>query len=117
MILAVLAVCSILNCIYIENVTKELLRLESEFPQKDEDGKREASYAIENAEALWESAKERLLFVAKASYVNAITNALNNTRDFYENGSSSDYLISRSNFTEAVMSMRYCESLSIFSVI
>ena len=78
-ILAVLMICSVLNCIYIDKVTAKLLELEACFPEKLDDSACSPALAIEQAEELWESAKPRLLCAAKAGYITAVTAALYNT--------------------------------------
>ena len=59
----------------------------------------------------------RLLFTVKASYINSVTLAMENTRDFYLNGSSSDYNSSRSLLVEALRVMQASDSLKLTSII
>ncbi len=117
MIMLSLGICSVINCIYIDKITSELLELESVFPSKSTDGKAPASQTIETAYELWQKSMPRLLCTVKASYINAITLAIENTRDFYLNGSSSDYNSSRSLLVEALKVMQASDSLKLTSII
>ncbi len=116
-ILAVLMICSVLNCIYIEKLTSKLLDLEASFPEKSDDNECPPSQAMEQAEELWEAAKPRLLCAAKAGYITAITAALYNTCDYYEHGSPADYIAARRILVEAVTALRVSDSLKLSSII
>ncbi len=116
-ILAVLMICSVLNCIYIDKVTAKLLDLEACFPEKLDDSACSPALAIEQAEELWESAKPRLLCAAKAGYITAVTAALYNTCDYYEHGSSADYIAARRILVEAITALRISDSLNFSSII
>ncbi len=116
-ILALLLVSSVLNCLYIDRLTGKLLALEACFPDKAEEGILPPSAAILEAEALWESSRPRLLAAAKAGYITAVTTALRNTRDFYENGTPADYIAARRMLIEAVTALRVSDSLRFSSII
>lgn len=116
-ILAVLMVCSVLNCIYIEKLTSKLLDLEASFPEKSDDTECPPSWEIKQAEALWESARPRLLCAAKAGYITSVTSALYNACDYYEHGSPADYIAARRLLVEAITALRVSDSLKFFSII
>ena len=116
-ILVALLISSVINCFYIDKISDKMLDIEKSFPEKIEDGELPPSEKINEAVKLWESSKDRLLASAKASYVNTITNSLNSVRDYYENGSPSDYISARSQLIEAIKNLKTSDSLKLSSII
>ena len=66
-LLAVLMVCSVLNCFYIDRVTGKMLALCAEFPEKAAEGEEEMPEVLKAALSEWEKAKPRLRAASKAS--------------------------------------------------
>ena len=116
-ILAVLLICSVINCVYIDRISNKLLELEKSFPTKDEEGKLPPSDIITEAQNLWESSKDRLSAAAKSNYIYTITASLNSVCDFYENGSPADYISARSQLIEAIKILKASDSLKFSSII
>ena len=54
-LLAVLMVCSVLNCFYIDRVTGKMLALCAEFPEKAAEGEEEMPEVLKAALSEWES--------------------------------------------------------------
>lgn len=53
-LLAVLMVCSVLNCFYIDRVTGKMLALCAEFPEKAAEGEEEMPEVLKAALSEWE---------------------------------------------------------------
>ena len=116
-ILAILLLCSVINCIYIDRLAVKMLEFEGMFPEKSSDGECPSSEIINECLSLWNESKPRLLAAAKNSYINAISAALNNAADFYEHGASADYIAARHLFGEAVKSLQMSDSLNLLGII
>lgn len=116
-LLAVLLVCSVLNCFYIDRVTEKMLTLCEQFPEKHFDGEEPLSESIELAVSEWEKARPRLRAASKAGYIYSVTTALYNTRDYYLHGTHCDYIAAKNQLVEALMALRVSDSLSFSSII
>lgn len=116
-LLAVLMVCSVLNCFYIDRVTGKMLDLCAEFPEKLSDGEEEMPEAIEEALSEWEKAMPRLRAASKASYIFSVSTALSSTRDYYLHGTPDDYISAKNQLIEALKALRVSDSLSFSSII
>lgn len=114
---AILVTGTVLNCLYLEKVTDELLDLEKAFPTKTEDGKSSPASAIEHARELWQKALSKIQLGANTKYLNAVTTALDNLTDYYEHGTAADYIAARSQFVESLKSLKRSDSLSLGNII
>ena len=116
-LLAVLMVCSVLNCFYIDRVTGKMLALCAEFPEKLSDGEEELPEAIGLALKEWEASKPRLRAASKASYIFSVSTALSSTRDYYLHGTPDDYITAKNQLIEALKALQVSDSLSLSSII
>ena len=107
-LLAVLMVCSVLNCFYIDRVTGKMLALCAEFPEKAAEGEEEMPEVLKAALSEWEKAKPRLRAASKASYIFTVSTALSSTRDYF---SAKNQLI------EALKALQVSDSLSFSGII
>ena len=116
-LLFLMITATVLNCIYLEKITNNLLDLEKQFPEKAEDGKSSPAAAIDRAKELWEEAFPKIQIGANMRYLNAVSTALNHLCDHYENGSVADYIAARTQFIEAIKTLKHSDSLSIGNII
>ena len=116
-LLAVLMVCSVLNCFYIDRVTGKMLALCAEFPEKAAEGEEEMPEVLKTALSEWEEAKPRLRAASKASYIFTVSTALSSTRDYYLHGSPDDYISAKNQLIEALKALQVSDSLSFSGII
>ncbi len=116
-LLAILMVCSVLNCFYIDRVTGKMLALCAEFPEKAAEGEEEMPEVLKAALSEWEKAKPRLRAASKASYIFTVSTALSSTRDYYLHGSPDDYISAKNQLIEALKALQVSDSLSFSGII
>ncbi len=115
-VFAVVVCASVLHALCVSSVTDRLDDMETSFPQKENE-KNAPDPTLRQAEAYWSKMRRRLSFTVNARYLNAVTNALRNVIDYYEEGSVSDYEASRSLLREAVGALRISDTVDLASII
>ena len=116
-LLAVLAGCAVINCIYIDRTVDKLTALEKSFPEKNQEGELQLSDELKSAVTTWENAAKCIGCTSNMKYINAVTLALDNLTDFYKHGSPADYIAARHLFIESLKALKNADSLSLISSI
>ncbi len=115
-VFAVVVGASVLHSVCLERITDRLAAFETAFPKKEKE-EYSPDPTMRQAEEYWSKMRGRLSATVNARYLNAVTNALCNVIDYYENGSVSDYEASRSLLREAVEALKLSDTVDLASVI
>ena len=107
---------SVIHALCLERISERLFTMEASFPEKKAETNA-PDPAIRQAEAYWNTVRDRLVGTVNMRYLNAVSNALRNVIDYYEEGSVSDYEASRSLLREAVETLRLSDKVGFASVI
>jgi len=115
-VFAVLIGGAVVHALCLDNITDRMLELEAAFPQKEAETNAPDT-TLRQAEAYWNRMRARLAGTVNMRYLNAVSNALRNVIDYYEEGSVSDYEASRSLLREALESLRLSDAVRPASII
>ena len=115
-VFAVLVGGSVVHAFCLDRITDDMLALEATFPSKEAETNA-PNPTLRQAEAYWGRMWERLSGTVNMRYLNAVSIALQNVIDYYEEGSVSDYEASRSLLREALESLSLADGVSISSLI
>jgi len=115
-VFALVLCLSMIHALCISRITDRLRDMEASFPKKEKE-QNSPDPALRQAEEYWEKMRKRLAGTVNMRYLNAVTNALRNVIDYYEEGSVSDYEASRSLFREAVEALKLSDTVDLSSVI
>ena len=115
-VFAVLVGGSAVHALCLDNITNRMMELEASFPQKEAETNA-PDPTLRQAEAYWQTMRARLAGTVNMRYLNAVSNALQNVIGYYEEGSVSDYEVSRSLLREALESLRLADGVRISSLI
>jgi hypothetical protein len=115
-VFAVVLSAAVLHALCIANVTDRLDGMEASFPKKEKE-QNSPDPALQQAEEYWSNMRRRLSATVNMRYLNAVTNALRNVIDYYEEGTVSDYEAARSLFREAVEALRISDTIEFASLI
>ena len=115
-VFAIVLCASVIHAVCLSHITDRLDDMEASFPKKERE-KNSPDPTLRQAEEYWDKMRNRLVGTVNVRYLNAVTNALCNVIDYYEEGSVSDYEASRSLLKEAVKALRLSDTVDLSSVI
>lgn len=105
----------IINTVYIDNLTSEMLSLINELPENtaaDIDLK-----TIETLDELWNSNKKIVAITAKSDYIISISAYLVDTKKFITSDNNAEYQSSRLHLRDSVVRLRELERFTIDNII
>ena len=116
LIFASLLTGSVIHALSLTAAAQRLEELEARFPVKLAE-KNSPDDTMRQAEEYWMKIRDRLTITVNQRQIIAVTSALGNVIDYYEQGSVADYEASRRLLREALLALAGADELSLHSII
>ncbi len=107
---------SVAHALSLSTLSQRLLDLEASFPVKENETN-SPNPTIRQAEEFWMDRREILALTVNQRHLMAVTNALGNVIDYYEEGSVADYEASRRLLREAILALQGSDAVSLAGII